>query len=65
METVIFKSSSKTNLKLLSELARKLGITVKKLSPEEIEDLGLGAAILEGKTGEYTDTDEFIKKLRK
>jgi lipoate-protein ligase B len=30
---------------------------------EAIEDIGLGVAMEEGRTGEYVDEDEFIAKL--
>ncbi len=32
---------------------------------EEMEELGLGSAILKGKTGEYINTGDFIKEFRK
>ena len=30
---------------------------------ETIEDIGLGVAMEEGRTGEYVDKDEFMRKL--
>jgi lipoate-protein ligase B len=30
---------------------------------EAIEDIGLGVAMEEGRTGEYVDADEFMRKL--
>ncbi|HAQ38466.1 MAG TPA: hypothetical protein DCX89_04220 [Saprospirales bacterium] len=65
METVVLKSDSKENLKLLTDLARKIGIKVKFLTKEEAEDIGLLTAILTGRTGEYVDTDVFIESLKK
>jgi len=65
METVVLKSESKENLKLLTNLARKIGIKVKFLTKEEAEDIGLLSAILTGRTGEYVDTDVFIESLKK
>lgn len=65
METVVLKSDSKENLKLLTDLARKIGIKVKFLTKEEAEDIGLLSAILTGRTGEYVDTDVFIESLKK
>lgn len=65
METVVLKSESKENLKLLTDLARKIGIKVKFLTKEEAEDIGLLSAILTGRTGEYVDTDVFIESLKK
>ncbi len=63
MSTVILTSDSKKDLDLIIKLAKKLGIGIKELSKEEIEDIGLSAAIKEGKTGEYIDTDSFLKTL--
>lgn len=65
METVVLKSESKENLKLLTDLARKIGIKVKFLTKEEAEDMGLLSAILTRRTGEYVDTDVFIESLKK
>jgi len=65
MQTAILKSESASDLKLLLELAKKLGIKSKILSLNEIEEIGLAHAIKTGQTGEYIDTNEFIKKLSK
>ncbi|MBA7524968.1 hypothetical protein ES705_17113 [subsurface metagenome] len=61
----VFKSDSKSNLKLLIELAKKLGIKAKLLSETEVEDIGLANAIKIGRTGEFADTDIYLEKLRK
>jgi hypothetical protein len=63
--TVILEGNSISNLKLLTDLAKKLGIKVKYLTEEELEEVGILKAIEEGKTGEYVDADEFINTLRK
>ncbi len=65
MTTAVFKSESKQNLKLLVDLASKLGIESKILTEDQIEEIGLTNAIKQGETGEYTDTRKFLKKLRK
>ena len=64
MQTVIFKSKSKSDLKLLTDLAKKIGVNTKVLSESEIEEIGLAFAIKKGRTKEYIDTEKFIKKLR-
>lgn len=64
MESAILQANSGNDLKLILQLAKKLGISAKKLSEDEAMDLGLSIAISEGKTGEYVDTDEFLKELR-
>ncbi len=65
METVVLTGNSKNDLKLLTDLAKKIGITVKYLTEEEKEDISMINAIKKGKTDEFVDTENFIKKLRK
>jgi hypothetical protein len=65
METVVLHSNSKKNLKLITELALKIGVSVKYLTNDEKEDIGLAVAIKNGRTGKFVDTDEFIEKLSK
>jgi hypothetical protein len=65
MNTVILHSKSRNDLNLLLEIAKKFGIKAKILTESEVEDLGLGNAIKEGKTGEFIDTESYLKTLRK
>ena len=64
MEGAILQTDSRKDLDLILQLAKKLGISTKKLSKDEIEDYGLSIAITEGKTGEYVDTEIYLKELR-
>jgi hypothetical protein len=64
MKTVILSGESDSDIKLLVELANKLGIKTQILSEEDAEDLAMAYAIEKGKTGEYVDTQNFIKNLR-
>ncbi len=50
MQTLILKSKSKSNIKLLTDLAKKIGVDTKVLSESEIEETGLSYAIKEGRT---------------
>lgn len=63
METAILTGESKTNMRLLFELAKKLGLKGKILTKTETEDLGLGLAIKKGRTGKHVDTAKFLKGL--
>jgi len=63
MTGVILHTDSSKDLELIIQLAKKLGISTKRLTKEEIEDYGLSVAINEGRTGEYIDTEIFIKEL--
>ena len=65
MESAILTTTSKKDLQLLLDLAKKIGIKSKLLSKAEIEDLGLKQAIRKGRTGKYVDTDKFLKNLNK
>ena len=65
MKTAILSSESDTDIQLLITLAQKLGIKTKMLTEEEAEDMAMVYAIEEGKTGEYVDTQDFIKNLRR
>ncbi len=65
MQTAILKSDSNTDLKLLIELAKKIGIKAKILTDYEIENIGLAMAVKEGRTSEHIDTDSYLNKLRK
>ena len=65
MQTAIINSNSKSDLKLLLELAKKIGVQTKVLTQTEIEEMGLAKAIKQGRTGEYIDTSSYLKKLRK
>ncbi len=65
MQTAIINSNSKSDLKLLLELAKKIGVQTKILTQTEIEEMGLANAIKQGRTGEYVDTSSYLKKLRK
>lgn len=61
---VIFSGTSEADLGLLIELAKKLGIKTQILDQEAIEDIGLGLAMKEGKTGEYVDAEMFLQALK-
>ncbi len=67
MEAIILQGGSKSDSKLLMELARKLNFKAKKLSSEEIEEMGLLLSIQQGlNTGLLNDTGkaDFLKSLR-
>lgn len=64
MKSAIFTSDSNKTLELLLELAKKLGVTAKVVTEEELEDAGLVKAMKEGRTGKVVDTDKFLKGLK-
>lgn len=63
METIILSSDSHGDLDLIMKLADKLGISIKKLSKNDVEEIGLSLAIKKGRTGEFVDNDSFLNEL--
>jgi hypothetical protein len=64
MELVIKDIKSREDIKLFTELAKRLGLRTAKLSIEEREDIGLGLAIEKGrKTGRVSE-ETVMKTLR-
>ena len=64
MKSAILTSDSNKNLKILIELAERLGIKAKMLTDEQLEDIGLIKAIKHGRTGNFIDTDKFVSSLK-
>jgi hypothetical protein len=65
METLILTGDKKAEMRLIAGIARKFGLKTRKLKIAEIEDIALLKAIKNGETGEYADTDQVVKSLRK
>lgn len=64
MNTIVIQSKSKNNLKLLSELAKKIGERVTVLSEKQIEDIALGSYMKKIRTGKNVSSDLVMKKLQ-
>ncbi len=64
MAAVIIFGKSKKDIQLLITIAEKMGLNTKVLAKHECEDFSLAKAITEGATGEFIDTDEFLKSLK-
>jgi hypothetical protein len=65
METIVLNSNSKENMRLIADLARKIGVSVKYLTDEEKEDRGMVNAIKKGRTGEFVNTEDYLQKIGK
>ncbi len=63
MGAIIIKAD-KTSNRILSELARKLGGTVINLEDEQYEDIAIGSAMDDLKTGETVDRNSIMRKLK-
>ncbi|TDB59131.1 hypothetical protein [Arundinibacter roseus] len=64
METLIIRTQSKRNFRLLKELATQLGESVEIVSPEKAEDLTFGKMMEETKTGTYTSREAIMEALK-
>ena len=62
MDTLILNSKSSSDLKLLADLARKLGISVKYLTDEEIEDIGMLKFLAEADRDEVVTKEQVMAK---
>ncbi len=65
MQTLVLNGDSASDIKLIAEIAKKMGLKAKILSEEEKEDIGMLNAIKKGRTKKYVDSESFISKLRK
>ena len=65
MSTAIFESSSKSDLKLLIEVAKKMNIKTRILKIDELEDICMAGSIENGKTGMHVNTEKYLKKMMK
>lgn len=64
MELLIRNIKAKGDIKLISELAARLGLKTSQLSLEEKEDIGLAIAIKEGRKSGYVSEETVMKTLR-
>ena len=65
MQAAILNSDSKSDFRLILELAKKLDVRTTILSSQDIEDFGLANAVIIGETGENIDVTQYLEKLVK
>jgi hypothetical protein len=65
MTGIFITAEDKSDLKLITDLAKRIGIKVKTFSDEEILDQGLLNAMKEGKTSEFVSKETIMEKLQK
>jgi len=63
LQTADIQSGSEADIKQAVELAHKLGLKAKVLSETVYEDIGIGLAMKEGRTGKHINTDAFLRRL--
>jgi len=62
MEVAVLQAEDKADLKLLAEVARKMGIHIKVLTDEQKEDLGLGLLMKETDRAEKVSEEAIMGK---
>jgi hypothetical protein len=65
MSTILLEGESESTMKLVMELAQKLGLKMKVLSKSDIEDIKLGQMMDNVKTNEFVNEDTILYKLKK
>ena len=63
MGAIVIENDLKS-LKLISELAKRLGSKVTKLNDEQLEDFSFGEMMKEAKTGEFVSRETIMEKLQ-
>ncbi len=63
MAALIIETSNTKSLKLISELAKQLGSSVKSISMDDMEDMLFGEMIDKAKTGKYISKAALLEKL--
>ncbi len=62
MAALIIESNNPKNLKLLAEIAKKMGDKVQSISVDDMEDLVFGKMMDKEKTGKTVLRDEVMKE---
>jgi hypothetical protein len=65
MSGLFIALKDKTDIKLFTDLANRIGVQVRNLSDEEILDIGLLKAMEEGKFTRFVPRERIMKKLRR
>ena len=63
MEIAILQTADKTDLKLLTEIARKMGIMITVLSEHEKEEVGMSLLMRQADRSEKVSREEIMNKL--
>ena len=65
MESILLEPKSREDFELIKSLAKKMRIKSSILSKEDKEDIGLGIAILKGRSGQHISREAIMKKLKR
>ena len=64
MKALLIKSKSQAELKFLSDLLKKLGVSARVMDIEEIEDYGMGLLMKDVDRRKKVSRDIVMKKLK-
>ena len=64
MESLLLQGKSKKEIEIVAKLAQMIGLKIRHLSKQDLEDIGLANAMKKGRTGEYVNTEAYLKKLK-
>jgi len=64
MESLLLQGKSKKEIEIVAKLAQMIGLKIRHLNKQELEDIGLANAMRKGRTGEYVNTETYLKKLK-
>jgi len=64
MNVLVIEPNNEDDLRLIIQLAKKLGSKVATLGKEEVEDMALHTLMKKVKTGETVSRDVIMNKLR-
>jgi hypothetical protein len=65
MTGLFITAENKTDLKLFTDLAKRIGVKVKTLSNEELMDIGLLKAMEDGRNTKFVMREKIMEKLQK
>ena len=65
MSALVIKSDSDSNIRILKELAEKLGASVIHVDDDQVEDFFLGRLMDSSKTGTLVDRSIIFSKLNR
>ena len=64
MDVLVIEPNNEEDLRLIIQLAKKLGSKIATLGKEDVEDLALFGLMKKVKTGEKEERDVIMKKLK-
>jgi hypothetical protein len=64
MDSILIAPKSKKEMRLISDVLKKMGIASKSLTIEEKEDIGLGMAMKEADRTKKVSTNLIFQKLK-